>query len=52
LQNYSSLKATTPNCMVYEELGRYPLDIDIKLRNMLPPLFITSYITLIAFSER
>ena len=29
------LKATTPNCMVYGELGRYPLDIDIKLRNIL-----------------
>ena len=27
------LKATTPNCMIYGELGRYPLDIDIKLRN-------------------
>jgi hypothetical protein len=25
------LKATTPNCMIYGELGRYPLDIDIKL---------------------
>jgi hypothetical protein len=29
------LKATTPNCMIYGELGRYPLDIDIKLRNIL-----------------
>jgi hypothetical protein len=29
------LKATTPNCMKYGELGRYPLDIDIKLRNIL-----------------
>jgi hypothetical protein len=29
------LKATTPNCMIYWELGRYPLDIDIKLRNIL-----------------
>ena len=28
------LKATTPNCMIYRELGRYPLDIDIKLRNI------------------
>ena len=28
------LKATTPNCMTCEELGRYPLDIDIKLRNI------------------
>jgi hypothetical protein len=24
-------KATTPNCMMYGDLGRYPLDIDIKL---------------------
>ena len=29
------LKATTPNCMLYRELGRYPLDINIKLRNIL-----------------
>ena len=29
------LKATTPNCMIYGELCRYPLDIDIKLRNVL-----------------
>jgi hypothetical protein len=29
------LKATTPNCMIYGQLGRYPLDIDIKLRNIL-----------------
>jgi hypothetical protein len=29
------LKATTPNCMIYGELDRYPLDIDIKLRNIL-----------------
>ena len=28
------LKATTPNRMTCEELGRYPLDIDIKLRNI------------------
>ena len=29
------LKATTQNCMICEELGRYPLDIDMKLRNIL-----------------
>jgi hypothetical protein len=29
------LKATTPNCMIYGELGRYPLYIDINLRNIL-----------------
>ena len=29
------LKATTPTCMIYGELGRYPLDIDIKLRHIL-----------------
>ena len=29
------LKATTPNCMINGELVRYPLDIDIKLRNIL-----------------
>ena len=29
------LKATTPNCMIYGELGRYPLDVDIKHRNIL-----------------
>jgi hypothetical protein len=29
------LKATTPNCMIYGELRRYPLDIDFKLRNIL-----------------
>jgi hypothetical protein len=29
------LKATTPNCIIYGELGRFPLDIDIKLRNIL-----------------
>jgi hypothetical protein len=29
------LKTTTPNCMIYGELGLYPLDIDIKLRNIL-----------------
>jgi len=28
------LKATTQNCMICEELGRYPLDIDMKLRNI------------------
>jgi hypothetical protein len=26
------LKTTTPNCMVYVELGRYPVENDIKLR--------------------
>ena len=26
------LKVSTPNFMVYEELGRYPLEIDIKVR--------------------
>ena len=26
------LKTTTPNCMVYGELGRYPVENDIKLR--------------------
>ena len=29
------LKATTPNCMKYGELGRYPLDIHINRRNIL-----------------
>ena len=29
------LKASTPNCMIYGELGRYPLYIDINLRNIL-----------------
>ena len=29
------LKATTPNCIIYGELGRYPSDIDIKLINIL-----------------
>ena len=27
-----SLKSSTPNCMIYGELGRYPLYIDIKQR--------------------
>jgi hypothetical protein len=35
-----NLKATTPNCMIYGELGRYPLDIDIKLRNIFDPVSI------------
>jgi hypothetical protein len=26
------LKVSTPNFMVYGELGRYPLEIDIKVR--------------------
>jgi hypothetical protein len=26
------LKVSTPNCMVYGELGRYPLEIDMKVR--------------------
>ena len=26
------LKTTTPNCIVYGELGRYPVENDIKLR--------------------
>ena len=25
-------RGSTPNCMVYGELGRYPLEIDIKVR--------------------
>jgi hypothetical protein len=29
------LKVTTPNGMIYGELGRYPLDMDIKFRNIL-----------------
>ena len=29
------LKAATPNCMIYGEFGRYSLDIDIKVRNIL-----------------
>ena len=29
------LKATTPDFRIYGEFGRYPLDIDIKLRNIL-----------------
>jgi hypothetical protein len=38
------LKATTPNCMIYGELGRYPLDIDIKRRRILNYLlFLTGY---------
>ena len=27
-----NLKLSTPNYMVYGELGRYPIDIDIKVR--------------------
>jgi hypothetical protein len=27
-----NLKSSTPNCMIYGELGRYPLYIDIKQR--------------------
>jgi hypothetical protein len=27
-----NVRATTPNCLVYGELGRYPLDISIKIR--------------------
>ena len=26
------LKVSTPKCMVYGELGRYPLEIDMKVR--------------------
>jgi hypothetical protein len=33
-KNILHLKATTPNCMIYGELGRYPLDIDIQLWNV------------------
>jgi hypothetical protein len=35
MNDHLQLKATTPNCMIYGELGRYPLDIDIKVRNIL-----------------
>ena len=27
-----NLKSSTPNCMVYGEIGRFPIDLDIKLR--------------------
>jgi hypothetical protein len=29
-----NLKSSTPNYMVYGELGRYPIDIDIKVRTI------------------
>ena len=29
-----NLKSCTPNYMVYGELGRYPIDIDIKVRTI------------------
>ena len=27
-----NLKTSTPNYMIYDELGRYPVEIDIKIR--------------------
>jgi hypothetical protein len=29
-----NLKSSTPSYMVYGELGRYPIDIDIKVRTI------------------
>jgi hypothetical protein len=29
-----NFKTSTPTCMVYGELGRYPLDIDIQVRTI------------------
>ena len=31
LKRILGVRVTTPNCLVYGELGRYPLDINIKL---------------------
>jgi hypothetical protein len=30
-----NLKSSTPSYMVYDELGRYPIDIDIKVRTII-----------------
>ena len=30
----TNIETSTPTCMVYGELGRYPLDIDIKVRTI------------------
>ena len=32
LKRILGVRVTTPNCLVYGELGRYPLDINIKCR--------------------
>jgi predicted 2-oxoglutarate/Fe(II)-dependent dioxygenase YbiX len=32
--NSLNLKLSTPSYMVYGELGRYPIDIDIKVRTI------------------
>jgi hypothetical protein len=32
LKRILNVRATTPFCLVYGELGRYPLDINIKIR--------------------
>jgi hypothetical protein len=32
LKRILNVRATTPICLVYGELGRYPLDISIKIR--------------------
>ena len=41
-----NLKTSTPNYMIYGELGRYPVEIDIKIRIYLSTKVVSLYCVL------